>query len=345
MTYSTLGNTDLKVSRICLGTMTFGEQNTEQDGHDQMNYAIDRGINFFDTAEMYSVPAREETCGRTEEIIGTWLAARGKRDDIILATKAAGPADWLQYLRGNPNYSREQLREAVHNSLKRLKTDYIDLYQLHWPERPTNFFGQLSYHHRDDHAGTAFLDILRSLNELMQEGKIRYIGLSNETPWGVSEYLKLSALHELPRMMSIQNPYNLLNRVFEVGLAEMAIRDQVGLLAYSPMGFGVLSGKYLHGMQPPAGRITLFPRFARYSNPRAVEATERYVSIARDNGLSPAQLALAWVNSRPFLTSNIIGATTMEQLKENIDSIHIDLSPEVIEAVEQVHADIPNPSP
>ena len=249
------------------------------------------------------------------------------------------------YIRNMPNFSRAHLKAAVHESLRRLQTDYIDLYQLHWPERPTNYFGQLSYVHGSDDVGTPFREILLALAELIKEGKIRYIGISNETPWGASEFLKLSELYDLPRMMSIQNPYNLLNRVFEVGLAEIAIREKVGLLAYSPLAFGVLSGKYLGGLQPRNARVTLFPRFFRYSHELAQRITERYVALARGNGLSPSQMALSYVSSRQFLTSNIIGATTMEQLKENIASIDLELSNTMINEIEKIHNEVPNPCP
>lgn len=346
MKYSYLGNTELQVSRICLGTMTFGEQNLEAEGHEQLSFAVDHGINFIDTAEMYSVPPREQTYGSTETIIGNWLQRCGKRDDLVIATKAAGPGEWLNYVRGGgTDYSKEQLREAVHGSLKRLQTDYIDLYQLHWPERKTNFFGQMDYEHESMESGTPFSDILETLSGLIREGKIRYIGVSNETPWGIHEFLKVSEMLGLPRVMSIQNPYSLLNRVFEVGLAEMAIREKVGLLAYSPLGFGVLSGKYLGGLQPSEARITKFPRFSRYSKPLGVEATQEYVRLARDHGLSPAQMALAFVNSRPFLTSNIIGATNLDQLKENIESIFVELPDSVKTGIQSIHERIPNPAP
>jgi aryl-alcohol dehydrogenase-like predicted oxidoreductase len=344
MIYTTLGNTDVKVSKICLGTMTWGEQNTEADGHEQMDYAFEKGINFFDTAEMYSVPAKPETYGRTEEIIGTWLKKTGNRDKIVLATKAAGPGPIAQHVRNNPNFSKAQLIQAVDASLKRLQTDYIDLYQLHWPERPTNFFGSLSYKHQSDDIGTDFKEILEGLQALIQAGKIRQVGISNETPWGLAHYLHLSKMYGLPKMQSIQNPYSLLNRTFEVGLAEMAIREKTGLLAYSPLGFGVLSGKYLHS-QPAKARITLYPRFSRYSNPLAIAATQKYVDLARSEGLKPAQMALAFVNTRPFVTSNIIGATTMEQLKENIGSIDLSLNDALLEKIEAIHQEGPNPSP
>lgn len=344
MIYSKLGNTDLEVSKICLGTMTFGEQNTEAEGHEQMDYAIANGVNFFDTAELYSVPAKAETYGRTEEIIGTWLKKRNKRDDVIIATKAAGPAEMTAHIRNTPNFSKAQLKEAVHNSLKRLQTDYIDLYQLHWPERPTNYFGALSYQHVSDEVGTPFDEILATFEDLIKEGKIRHVGLSNETPYGVGSYLHLAKQHNLPKVQSIQNPYSLLNRTFEIGLSEIAIREQVGLLAYSPLGFGVLSGKYLKSM-PPKARITLFPRFNRYISEKAIIATEKYVALANKHGIPPAQMALAFVNTRNFVTANIIGATTMEQLKQNIDSANIHLSEEVLKGIEAIHNEAPNPCP
>ena len=344
MIFDTLGNTDLKVSKICLGTMTWGEQNTEAEGHEQLNYAVEQGINFIDTAEMYSVPAREATYGSTEKIIGTWLHKRGKRDDLIIATKAAGPAEMTSFLRNMPNFSKAQLKEAVHNSLKRLQTDYIDLYQLHWPERPTNFFGELGYTHQSEDVGTPFRTILEGLDELMKEGKIRHIGISNETPFGMSEYLLNAKMYDLPKIQTIQNPYCLLNRTFEIGLAEMTIRNNIGLLAYSPLGFGALTGKYLNA-SPPNARMTLFPRFGRYSTPNGIVATKKYVELAKASGLTPAQMALAYVNTRPFLTSNIIGATKMEQLKENIGSINIQLSDDVISKIEAIHQENTNPCP
>lgn len=344
MQYRRLGRTDLEVSLICLGTMTFGEQNTEAEAHAQLDYAVDQGINFIDTAEMYPVPPRAETQGRTEAYIGSWLKRRGRRDDLVIATKAAGPGDWLEYLRGGPQLTRAHLEQALDASLKRLNTDYVDLYQIHWPARSTNFFGKLGYVHEPDEQATPILETLEALAGLVAAGKVRHVGLSNETPWGVMEYLRLAERHGLPRVVSIQNPYNLLNRSFEVGLAEIAHREQVGLLAYSPLAFGRLTGKYLQG-DPPGARLTLFERFTRYNNPQGLAATERYVRLAREHGLSPAQMALAYVNSRPFLTSNIIGATSLEQLKENIGSIELTLSDEVLAGIEAIHLDHPNPCP
>lgn len=324
--------------------MTWGQQNTEAEGHQQMDYAVSRGINFIDTAEMYSVPAKPETYGSTEKIIGSWFQKRKNRDKIVLATKAAGKALWLKHIRNVPNYSKQQLTEALDNSLLRLQTDYIDLYQLHWPERPTNYFGVLNYNHQSDSEWTPFDEILETLQGFIKAGKIRYIGISNETPYGLHQYLLQSELKNLPRVQSIQNPYSLLNRTFEIGLAEMSIREKVGLLAYSPLAFGVLSGKYLNE-KPENGRITLFPNFSRYSNPQAVQATQLYVDLAKNNGFLPAQIALAYVNSRDFVTSNIIGATTMEQLKENIDSIDIKLPSSLIREIDKIHNLVPNPAP
>ena len=350
MEYRTLGTTDLRVSVICLGTMTWGEQNTPEDAFEQMDYAVSRGVNFFDTAEMYPIPPRPETQGRTEEIIGNWLQARGNREDIVLATKITGPGpDWLPHIRGGrTRFDASDIATAVEGSLRRLQTDYIDLYQLHWPERRTNFFGQLGFAPEDDEEEedlTPLVETLSALDEQVQAGRIRYVGLSNETPWGVMSFLCLAERHQLPRVVSVQNPYSLLNRSYEVGLAEVSWRERAGLLAYSPLGFGVLSGKYLDGARPPGARLTLYPDYTRYSNPAAVAATGRYVALAREHGLDPAQMALAYVNSRPFLTSTIIGATTMEQLKANIDSIGVELDDVVLAGIEAIHNDHPNPSP
>lgn len=341
-----LGQTDLNISALCLGTMTFGQQNTEREAHAQLDRALAAGINFIDTAEMYPVPPLAETQGRTERYIGSWLAARGQRDHVILATKVAGPSDWLPYLRGgNARLDRPNMEAAVESSLKRLRTDYIDLYQLHWPDRETNCFGQLGYTHPAKDHSVPLLETLQVLGDLVTSGKVRHIGISNETPWGTMRLLQLAEQHGLPRPVSIQNPYNLLNRTFEIGLAEIAIREECGLLAYSPMAFGVLSGKYLDGARPANARLTLFDRFVRYSNPQANRAAAEYVALARRYGLDPAQMALAWVTSRPFVTSNIIGATTMEQLETNLDSADLTLSDELIEAIEAIHTRQPNPSP
>ncbi len=348
MKYKKLGNTDIKVSQICLGTMTFGEQNSEADAHQQMDYAITQGINFFDTAELYAIPPRKETYGLTETYIGNWLQKTGKRQDIILASKVAGPADgWLPHIRHEKTrrLDRKNIEIALHDSLKRLRTDYVDLYQLHWPDRKTNFFGKLGYTHVEEDNVVPVEETLQVLADQVKAGKIRYVGLSNETPWGVMQFLHMADKLNLPRVVSVQNPYSLLNRSFEVGLAEVAIREQVGLLAYSPLGFGVLSGKYLHGSKPQGARLSLFPGYDRYSNPQAVAATQAYVELAKQQGLSPVQMALAYINSRQFVTANIIGATTMDQLRENIASIDLDLSADVLEAIEQIHVQHPNPSP
>jgi aryl-alcohol dehydrogenase-like predicted oxidoreductase len=346
MQYRTLGNTDTEVSLICLGSMTWGEQNSEAEGHAQLDYALGQGINFIDTAELYAIPARAETNGRTEEIIGSWLKARGNRDQVVLASKVAGPGKgWVDHIRnGESRFDRTNMEKALEASLGRLQTDYLDLYQLHWPERRTNFFGRLGYTHTDD-PFTPMEDTLGVLQEFIQAGKIRHIGLSNETPWGLMKFLQIADEMGLPRVVSIQNPYSLLNRTFEIGLAEVAHREQVGLLAYSPLGFGVLSGKYLDGGGRPDDRLTRFPEYDRYSNEQAVAATRSYASLAQSIGLSPAQMALAYVNSRPFLTSNIIGATSMEQLRENIESAGLRLQEEVLEQIEQIHRAQPNPAP
>ncbi len=345
MQYRTLGNSDIKVSLICLGSMTWGEQNSETEGHAQLDYALDHGINFVDTAELYAIPARAETQGSTEEIIGSWLKSRGNRDKVILASKVAGPGKgWVDHIRkGESRHDRTNISAALDASLQRLQTDYLDLYQLHWPERSTNCFGRLGYTHRDDYF-TPIAETLSVLGEFIQTGKIRHIGLSNETPWGLMKFLQVADNLGLPRMVTIQNPYSLLNRSFEIGLAEIAHREQVGLLAYSPLGFGVLSGKYLNG-GGPKDRINLFPGYDRYSSPQAVAATAEYVTLARNMDMSPAQMALAYVNSRPFLTSTIIGATSMEQLREDIASVDLHLSDDVVEKIEAIHRKYPNPAP
>ncbi len=340
-----LGNTDIDVSLICLGTMTWGEQNTESEAFEQLDYATGAGVNFIDAAEMYPVPPRAETQGLTEQYLGNWLARRGRRDDLVIASKVAGPGNGLTYLRNGPRLTRAHIREACEASLKRLQTDYIDLYQVHWPDRSTNFFGQLGYQPNPEESSTPIEETLEALDELVREGKIRQIGLSNETPWGTMEYLRLAREKGWPRAVSIQNPYNLLNRSFEVGMAEIAHREQAGLLAYSPLAFGMLSGKYLGESWPEKGRLTLFERFKRYSNSRGMAATRAYVELAREHGLSPVELALAFVNSRSFVTSNIVGATTMAQLQENIGSEAITLDQEVLDAIEALHTEFTYPCP
>ncbi|MEY4135626.1 MAG: NADP(H)-dependent aldo-keto reductase [Saprospiraceae bacterium] len=346
MQYVKLGNSSLSVSRICLGTMTFGQQNTEAEGHEQMDYAFGEGINFFDTAEMYPIPSRKETQGSTETIIGTWMKQRGVRDKIVLASKITGPSPAMLHIRSPLDFSGKHIREALEASLARLQTDYIDLYQLHWPERRMNMFGKRGFEYDpSDPWQDNFAEVLGVLQDLIRAGKIRYIGLSNEAPWGVMRVLHLSETLGLPRPVSIQNPYSLLNRLFEVGLAEISLREQVGLLAYSPLAFGVLSGKYIRGSAAPTARLHLFRQYARYSGETAQAATSEYLRVADEFGFTPARMALAFVNSRPFVTSNIIGATTMEQLRENIASIHTSLSPGVLEAIESIHRRMPDPSP
>lgn len=348
MDYRTLGRTDLKVSLIGLGTMTFGEQNTEAEGHAQIDCALDHGVNLIDTSEMYAVPPRAETYGSTERIIGSWIRQSGKRNRIVLCTKVAGPghALGLTYVRNGGNtLDRRNLVEALDGSLRRLQTDYVDLYQVHWPDRTTNFFGRLGYQHAEEDHETPIEETLEVLGDLVRSGKVRYVGISNETPWGLHRYLHLAHARGLPRVVSIQNPYNLLNRSFEIGLAEMAIKEDVGLLAYSPLGFGVLTGKFLEGARPPSARLVRWSRFSRYSGPVAEQATTAYAAIARQHGLNPAQMALAFVNRQRFVTSTLIGATTSEQLETNLASIGVQLSDAVVQAIEDVHTRHPNPCP
>lgn len=347
MEYNILPDTNIKVSKICLGTMTWGEQNTEAEGHEQLDYATnEKGINFIDTAEMYSVPAKAATQGSTERIIGTWLKKRNKRDDLIIASKVAGPSAGLPHIGIGRKFNKENITNALHNSLQRLQTDYIDLYQLHWPERPTNYFGVLGYHHTSDDAVTDFVETLTVLNDFVKQRKIRYIGISNETPWGTMQYLRIAEKHQLPKIITIQNPYNLVNRTYEIGLSEIGIRENVGLLAYSPLAGGLLSDKYLQGNRPDGARFTLWPNyFTRYAHPNTMKAVEKYAVLAKEHGLSLAQMSLAFINSRDFLTANIIGATTMKQLKENIDAVDIVLSEEVIKEIQKIHLEFPNPAP
>jgi aryl-alcohol dehydrogenase-like predicted oxidoreductase len=346
--YRRLGRTDIEVSVIGLGTMTFGEQNSEAEGHDQIDSALDRGVNLLDAAEMYPVPPRAETQGSTERILGTWFKKSGKRSKVVLATKVAGPTRVLavDYLRGGKNQlDRQNIFAAVDDSLRRLHTDYIDIYQLHWPERTTNFFGRLGYTHADGEECVAIEDTLDVLSELVRSGKVRHIGVSNETPWGVSRFLHLAETRGCPRIVSIQNPYNLLNRSFEVGLAEMAIRESVSLLAYSPLAFGTLTGKFLEGARPAESRVVRWSRFSRYASDLASTTTAGYVAIARKYGLDPARMALAYVNTRRFVTSTLIGATTMAQLETNLGSIDMSLPGEVLTEIEVLHGRQPNPCP
>ncbi|GAB6042134.1 NADP(H)-dependent aldo-keto reductase [Endothiovibrio diazotrophicus] len=347
MKYRKLGRTDIDVSLICLGTMTFGEQNSQEEAFAQMDYAIEQGVNFFDTAELYAIPPKAQTYGATEEIIGRWMKARGSRGKIVLASKVAGPTSWVPHIRdGAAILDRSNIRIAVEGSLRRLGTDHIDLYQVHWPERPTNYFGRLGYLPAEDETPSTPIDeTLDALTELVREGKVGHIGISNESPWGTMRYLAAAERLGLERIVSIQNPYSLLNRSFEVAGAEIAHREGVGLLAYSPLAFGVLSGKYLGGEMPAGARITLFPDYTRYSNEQGVTATSAYVTLAREHGLDPAQMALAYVNSRPFVTANIIGATTVEQLEGNIASVDLELTEEVLEAIEAIHSRYTYPCP
>ena len=333
-----------EVSKICLGTMTWGQQNTEAEAHEQISYALERGINMLDAAEMYPVPPRAETQGRTEEYIGTWFKKTGLRDSYVLATKAAGPNPEFHYLRGGPKFTKEQLIEAVNGSLRRLQTDCIDLYQLHWPDRYTNFFGQRGYLHREQ-PETPIEETLRALEDIVQSGKVRAIGLSNETPWGTMKFLELANREGLPRVESIQNPYSLLNRTYEIAMAEVSHREDVGLLAYSPLGMGLLTGKYRNGAKPEGSRMVVFERFTRYEGAETWAAAERYLQLADDHGINPTHMALAFVNARPFVVSNIIGATTMEQLKMNIDSLDVVLSKDVLQGIEAIQQAIPNPAP
>ncbi|TBU95541.1 NADP(H)-dependent aldo-keto reductase [Stutzerimonas kirkiae] len=345
MQYRPLGRTDLKLSAITLGTMTWGEQNTEAEAFEQIRLAKDAGVNTLDTAEMYPVPPGGETYGATERIIGNYFRRFGDRADWILASKVAGPGRMEHIRDGNPRLDRANITAALDASLQRLNTDYLDLYQLHWPDRKTNFFGELGFKYDPDDSFVAIEDTLEVLAELVDAGKIRHIGLSNETPWGVQRFLHLAQSRGWPRVVSIQNPYNLLNRSFEVGLAEISLREQVGLLAYSPLAFGVLSGKYLDGARPANGRLTLFERFQRYNNPQVERIVPRYVELAHRYGLDPAQLALAYVTSRPFVTSNIIGATSLEQLASNLASTQVELSPALLDELEALHLSQPNPAP
>lgn len=345
MKFRPLGRTGLDVSLVCLGTMTYGEQNSPAEAFEQMDYALDRGINFFDTAEMYSVPVKPETYGRTEEIIGDWFAERGNRDKVILATKILGPGDRYPTARGgkNPDLDAANVRTAVEQSLKRLKTDYIDLYQVHWPARPTNTFGKLNYEHDDSAEPVPIAETLAALDEMVKEGKIRHVGVSNETPWGLLDWLRESERNDHPRIASIQNPYNLINRTFEVGTSEIAIREDVGLLAYGCLASGMLTGKYLGGKRPEGARLTLWADyFPRYLSQTSFEATEKYVALAERHGLDPAVMAQAFCGSRRFMTSVIIGATKMSQLETNIDAVLTDLPQDVLDGIEAINAERPN---
>ncbi|WP_345191474.1 aldo/keto reductase [Algibacter agarivorans] len=343
MKYTTLPNTNIKVSKICLGSMTWGNQNTEAEGHEQLDFALDQGVNFIDTAELYPVPATAEMSGRTSKIIGSWLKKTGNRDKVILASKIAGGGDYTAHIR-TTGFSPNAIKEAMDLELKRLQTDYIDLYQLHWPERDTNRFGVRNFK-LDTKWEDNFNEILHSLDSEIKAGRIRNIGISNENSWGTMRYLEESRHHNLPRVATIQNAYSLLTRTFETDLAEVALRENVGLLAYSPMAFGVLSGKYIKGTAADNARLKLFPRFARYSGEKATEAAKRYLKIAEDNNMSLAQMSLAFVNQQPFVTSAIVGATNLKQLKQNIESINVTLSEDVLHQIDEIHNMMPNPAP
>jgi len=345
MKYNKIPHTEIKVSKICLGTMTWGNQNSEKEAFEQLDLSVERGVNFIDTAELYPVPAEAKTSGRTSEIIGKWLRKKKNRDKLVIATKIAGPGDYTKHIRTG-GFSPKSIEDAINKSLKRLQTDYIDLYQLHWPERSTNFFGIRDYKHNyKDKWNDNFNEILNSLDGFVKQGKIRNIGISNEKSWGAMRYIEESNKCNLPRVVTIQNAYSLLNRSFEGDLAEISIREGLGLLAYSPLGFGVLTGKYIKGTASDNARLKLFPRFSRYSSTEATNATKEYLKIALDNQLSLTQMSLAFVNQQPFVTSNIIGATNLKQLEENISSIEVNLSEEVLSKINEVHSKIPNPSP
>lgn len=344
MIYTTIPKTDIKVSKICLGTMTFGNQNSESDAHEQMNYALNEGVNFFDTAEMYAVPPSAATQGKTEEYIGSWFAKTGNRKDVVLATKIAGPNRGMDWIREDLSYSKANLTLALDNSLKRLQTDYVDLYQLHWPERNVNIFGQRDYKHdKAEQWKDNFEEILAILDGFVKAGKIRQFGVSNETPYGTMKFLEASK-KELPRVKTIQNAYSLINRGYENGLAEISMREEVGLLAYSPLAFGTLSGKYLKDPKS-VGRVSLFPRYSRYSSEQSTTAIHKYLKLAEKHNISLTHMALAFVNQQPFVTSNIIGATTMNQLKENISSVDVVLSEAILSEIEEIHSVMPNPAP
>lgn len=349
MKFKSLGQSGIQVPEICLGTMTFGEQNNQQEAFEQLSYALDQGLYFWDTAEMYPVPPKLETQGSTEQIIGHWIAKHGQRDKLFLASKIAGPSQGGSHIRdGQTRFIDTEIESALDDSLKRLQTDYIDLYQLHWPQRPTNFFGTLGYNNEQAHFKhnmTPLVETLEALSAEVKKGRIRHIGLSNETPWGTMKFLQLAEELGLEKIVSVQNPYSLLNRTYEIGMSEIAHHEGIGLLAYSPLAFGYLTGKYRHGARPEEARITKFSRFTRYSNPQSDWATEQYALLAEKHGLTLTQLALAFIKHQFFVTSTIIGATSMQQLKENIQAFEVDLSEDVLQAIEAIHRQQPNPAP
>lgn len=350
MKFNPLAHTGIQLPEICLGTMTFGEQNTQAEAFDQLNYALDQGLYFWDTAEMYPVPPKAETQGATEQIIGNWIQQHGQRDRLFLASKIAGPGFGGGAIRqGLTRFNRQHIQQALDGSLQRLQTDYIDLYQLHWPERHTNFFGHLGFGNqlaaKHEHDLTAMEETLDALHQEIQKGRIRFIGLSNETPWGTMKFLHLAEKMNLSKFVTVQNPYSLLNRSYEVGMSEIAKYEGVGLLAYSPLAFGMLTGKYRHGAKPANGRITLFSRFSRYTNTECEWATEQYAQLAEKHGLTLTQLALAFIKQQFFVTSTIIGATSMTQLKKNITAFDIELNEEILQEIEAIHKQQPNPAP
>ena len=345
MIYTTIPNTDIKVSKICLGTMTFGQQNSEKESHEQLNYAFEKGVNFMDTAEMYSVPGRKETQGNSEKIIGTWLRHK-VREEVVVASKVTGPLDYFNYIRQNLGFSKPVLIDALDKSLARLQTDYIDIYQLHWPERSTNFFGKRNYtHNPNDQWQDNFKEVIETLDGFVKQGKIRHYGVSNETSWGLMSHLTESKYNNLTRCKTIQNPYSLLNRLFEVNLAEVSLREKVGLLVYSPLAFGVLTGKYLNGQLPENSRLKLFPQYNRYNSDQSQFLIHKYKDLANELNISLTQLSLAFVNQREFVTSNIIGATTIAQLEENISSTDIQFSSETFKLIDKIQELQPNPAP
>ncbi|SPL72359.1 NADP(H)-dependent aldo-keto reductase [Acinetobacter stercoris] len=348
MNFKPLGQTGIEVPEICLGTMTFGEQNNQNEAFQQLSYSLDQGLYFWDTAEMYPVPPKPETQGATESIIGHWIAKYGARDKLFLASKIAGPQQGGSHIRdGYTRFVESEIASALDGSLKRLQTDYIDLYQLHWPQRATNFFGQLGYNnqHAQEHEITPLEETLLALHKEVQKGRIRYIGLSNETPWGTMKFLQIAEKLGLEKIVSVQNPYNLLNRTYEIGMAEIAKHENIGLLAYSPLAFGYLTGKFRHGAKPANARITLFSRFNRYTNPQSEWATEQYALLAEKHGITLTQLALAFIKQQFFVTSTIIGATNMQQLKENIDAFNLDLSEDILKGIDDIHRQQSNPAP
>ncbi|MGB0663025.1 MAG: aldo/keto reductase [Pontibacterium sp.] len=346
MQHRKLAKTDISVSNICLGTMTYGRDLDDAAAFAQMDYALDHDVNFFDVAEMYPVPTSPDDQGASEATLGRWFAKTGRRDEVVLATKVVGPGDMSkQHLGRDFAFSRSSIKDAVEQSLKRLQTDYIDLYQLHWPDRHTNCFGRLNYAHKPEQDGAQLEESLAALTELVAEGKLRAIGLSNETPWGLMKSLNLSETKGMARVASVQNPFNLLNRTAEVGLAEVMHREEVSFLPYSPLAFGVFSGKYFGGARPEGARMTRYPVFARYFTENGIKATEAYHALAKAHGIDPCMMALAWVNQHPVVTSNIIGASTMAQLEMDIASAEVVLSDELLSAIDEIHTRLPNPCP